>query len=77
MKEMGAQDDKRNGLAVLMAGCSRCGRVAPSPFEMQRDGWEIVYDEQGLVSITCPAHGAPAAGGEELPDYLIHSDETG
>jgi hypothetical protein len=75
-REMGGQDEKRNGLAVLMAGCSRCGCAAPSPFEMQREGWEIVYDEQGLVSITCPAHLAPEEGTDELPDYLIRPDET-
>jgi len=50
--------EKRNGLDVLMAGCSECGRIAPSPGEMHDEGWEIEADALGLVRITCPAHAA-------------------
>jgi hypothetical protein len=65
--------EKRNGLAVLMAGCSDCGRIAPSPAEMHDEGWDIEADDLGLVRITCPACAAPSAprnpGG--LPDYIV------
>jgi hypothetical protein len=65
--------EKRNGLAVLMAGCSDCARIAPSPADMHAEGWEIVADDLGLVSITCPACAAPAADRDPsaLPDYII------
>jgi hypothetical protein len=64
---------KRNGLAVLMAGCSECGRIAPSPAEMHSEGWEIEADDLGLVRITCPAHAAPAPPADPwaLPDYIV------
>jgi hypothetical protein len=65
-------DARRNGLAVLMAGCSECGRIAPSPAEMQREGWDIEADDLGLVRITCPAHAAPATP-SGLPDYIVGS----
>jgi len=65
-------DARRKGLAVLMAGCSDCGRIAPSPAEMQREGWEIEADDLGLVRITCPAHGAPPTL-PALPDYIVGS----
>ncbi len=65
--------EKRNGLAVLMAGCSECGRIAPSPAEMHAEAWDIESNDQGLVRITCPAHGAPTgpADPNALPDYII------
>jgi hypothetical protein len=65
--------EKRNGLAVLMAGCSECGRIAPSPAEMHDEGWDIEADDLGLVRITCPAHAAPAAPADpdRLPDYIV------
>ena len=65
--------EKRNGLAVLMAGCSECGRIAPSPADMHSEGWDIEADDHGLVRITCPAHRAntSAAGPTELPDYIV------
>ncbi len=54
-----------------MAGCSDCDRIAPSPAEMHSEGWLIVADENGLVSITCPAHRKPADTlADGLPDYL-------
>ena len=62
--------ERRNGLAVLMAGCSLCDRIAPPPAELHGEGWIVVYDEQGLVSITCPDHGKDAAG--DLPDYIVY-----
>jgi hypothetical protein len=63
---------KRNGLAVLMAGCSECGRIAPSPADMHAEGWEIESNALGLVRITCPVHGAGApAGPPGLPDYIV------
>jgi len=65
-------DARRTGLAVLMAGCSECGRIAPSPAEMHREGWEIEADDLGLVRITCPAHGAPPTT-PVLPDYIVGS----
>jgi hypothetical protein len=67
--------EKRNGLAVLMAGCSECGRIAPSPWEMQSEGWEIEANDLGLVRITCPAHAAPAqpTTTSGLPDYIINA----
>lgn len=69
--------EKRNGLAVLMAGCSQCDRIAPSPAEMHAEGWELVYDDSGLVSITCPAHGADALDDPDaLPDYLLVPDDA-
>ncbi len=64
--------EKRNGLAVLMGGCSECDRIAPSPAEMQAEGWEIISDDRGLVRITCPAHFKP---GNEVPDYLVVSED--
>lgn len=65
--------EKRNGLAVLMAGCSECGRIAPSPADMHAEGWEIEANDLGLVRITCPAHGAPASPADPsaLPDYIV------
>ena len=67
--------EKRNGLAVLMGGCSLCDRIAPSPAEMQEEGWEIISDDFGLVRITCPAHFAPQSSGDEIPDYLVFSED--
>jgi len=65
--------EKRNGLAVLMAGCSDCSRIAPSPAEMHEEGWDIEYDALGLVRITCPACAAPAEAADPsaLPDYIV------
>jgi hypothetical protein len=64
--------EKRNGLAVLMAGCSECGRIAPSPADMHAEGWDIEADDLGLVRITCPAHSAPPPTGPSgLPDYIV------
>jgi hypothetical protein len=65
--------EKRNGLAVLMAGCSECGRIAPSPAEMHDEGWEIEANDLGLVRITCPAHGGSGASSDPgtLPDYIV------
>ena len=63
----------RNGLAVLMAGCSQCARIAPSPAEMHAEGWLIEADDGGLVRITCPAHLVPARAEDELPDYLLEA----
>ena len=65
--------EKRNGLAVLMAGCSDCSRIAPSPADMHAEGWDIEYDNLGLVRITCPACAAPAAPADPsaLPDYIV------
>jgi hypothetical protein len=54
-----------------MAGCSDCDRIAPSPAEMHAEGWEIEYDQYGLVRITCPAHQAAAADPTVLPDYIV------
>jgi hypothetical protein len=45
-----------NGLAVLLAGCPECGRIAPSAAEMHSEGWLIVADDAGIRSIACPAH---------------------
>jgi hypothetical protein len=65
--------EKRNGLAVLMAGCSLCDRIAPAPIDMNRDGWVMVWDEHGLVSITCPDHEQASDGSNpnDLPDYIV------
>ena len=63
--------ERRNGLAVLMAGCSLCDRIAPQPAELHGEGWIVVYDAEGLVSITCPEHGEEAAAAE-LPDYIAY-----
>ena len=65
--------DKRNGLSVLLAGCSKCDRIAPSPIEMNIEGWEMEWENDQLVSITCPAHKQDDAGGSSdgLPDYLV------
>ena len=68
--------EARNGLAVLMAGCSQCDRIAPSAAEMHAEGWVIVADDQGLVSITCPAHGQAAAESNELPDYILTPENS-
>ncbi len=56
-----------------MAGCSQCGRIAPSPAEMHSEGWLIEADDLGLVCITCPKHlgSAPATSSDELPDYIV------
>jgi hypothetical protein len=68
--------ERRNGLAVLMAGCSKCDRIAPSPAEMHSEGWLIVADDFGLVSITCPAHGEDAQGADpDLPDCIVFPDD--
>jgi len=66
--------ERRNGLAVLMAGCSECDRIAPSPAEMHAEGWVIEADDRGLVRITCPAHRAQAA---EVPDYIVSLEDRG
>jgi hypothetical protein len=63
----------RNGLAVLMAGCSLCDRIAPPPAELHGEGWIVVYDEEGLVSITCPEHTSAPPG--ELPDYILRDQK--
>jgi hypothetical protein len=65
--------ERRNGLAVLMAGCSECGCIAPPPADMHAAGWEIEADDFGLVRITCPACATPAAPSTagELPDYIV------
>ena len=65
--------EKRNGLAVLMAGCSDCGRIAPSPADMHSEGWDIEANDFGLVRITCPACAAPPPKPDPgaLPDYII------
>jgi hypothetical protein len=63
----------RNGLAVLMAGCSQCDRIAPSPAELHAEGWLLEFDDHGLVRMTCPAH--LSSQEEEIPDYLVFSDE--
>jgi hypothetical protein len=60
---------QRNGLAVLMAGCSECDRIAPSPAEMHAEGWLIESDDLGLVRITCPAHGVNES--TDFPDYIL------
>ena len=67
------QVEKRNGLAVLMAGCSLCDRIAPSPIDMNREGWVMEWDEHGLVSITCPDHGQAPDGSnpDDLPHYIV------
>jgi hypothetical protein len=71
------QVEKRNGVAVLMAGCSLCERIAPSPIEMNSEGWIMEWDERGLVSITCPDHKQPPASApaspaaDDLPDYIV------
>jgi hypothetical protein len=67
--------DRRNGLAVLMAGCSLCDRIAPQPAELHGEGWIVVYDEEGLVSITCPEHTKYASDG--LPDYILSDPNAG
>jgi hypothetical protein len=67
--------ERRNGLAVLMAGCSLCDRIAPQPAELHGQGWVVVYDGEGLVSITCPDHAENATG--ELPDYILYDPKTG
>jgi hypothetical protein len=66
---------KLNGLAVLMGGCSECDRIAPSPAEMQAEGWEIISNDLGLVKITCPAHFSPEGDGAGVPDYLIFAED--
>jgi hypothetical protein len=63
--------DKGNGLSVLLAGCSRCDRIAPSPIDLHIEGWEMVWDEDRLVSITCPAHKVDADAPNDLPDYIV------
>jgi hypothetical protein len=63
----------RNGLAILMAGCSKCDRIAPPPAVMHEEGWLIEYDESGLVGITCPAH--LNEDKNAIPDYLVFADE--
>jgi hypothetical protein len=65
--------EKRNGLAVLMAGCSDCGPIAPSPADMHAEGWDIEADDLGLVRITCPSCAGPAepTNPDGLPDYIV------
>ena len=66
--------DKGNGMSVLLAGCSKCDRIAPSPIEMHIEGWEMVWEGDQLISITCPAHKKADDGGggsDELPDYIV------
>jgi hypothetical protein len=65
--------EKRNGLAVLMAGCSDCSRIAPPPADMHSEGWEIEANDLGLVRITCPACARPSAPSDPnaLPDYIV------
>lgn len=67
--------ERRNGLAVLMAGCSLCDRIAPPPAELHGEGWIVVYDREGLVSITCPDHSETSRPGE-LPDYILYDPNT-
>jgi hypothetical protein len=44
---------------------------------MHAGGWELEYDESGLVSITCPAHGDDAQSDPgELPDYILIPDDA-
>lgn len=50
--------DRRNGLAVLLAGCPSCGKIAPPPTEMHLQGWLIVVDQDGVKLIACPEHRA-------------------
>jgi hypothetical protein len=50
--------ERRNGLSVLLAGCPRCGKIAPAPTEMHLEGWLIVADEAGVKLIACPDHRA-------------------
>lgn len=63
--------DKANGLSVLLAGCSKCDRIAPSPIEMHIEGWEMVWEGDRLISITCPLHKQGADTGDDVPDYII------
>jgi hypothetical protein len=65
--------EKLNGVAVLMAGCSLCDRIAPSPIDMNNEGWIMEWDEHGLVSITCPGHnqGSNGSNPDDLPDYIV------
>lgn len=48
--------ERRNGLAVLLAGCPECGRIAPPPSEMHLQGWLVVADDTGVKLIACPEH---------------------
>ena len=66
----------RNGLAILMAGCSECDRIAPPPAVMHEEGWLIESDDLGLVRITCPAHLNEDKDKNAIPDYLVFADET-
>ena len=50
--------ERRNGLAVLLAGCPQCGKIAPPPTEMHLQGWLIVADADGVKLIACPEHRA-------------------
>jgi len=50
--------ERRNGLAVLLAGCPDCKRIAPPPTEMHLQGWLIVADQDGVQFIACPDHRA-------------------
>jgi hypothetical protein len=65
--------EKSNGLSVLLAGCSKCDRIAPSPIEMHIEGWEMVWEGDRLVSITCPKHREPDNPDNpvEIPEYIV------
>jgi len=47
-----------NGLAILLAGCPDCERIAPAPVDMHSEGWLIVADDTGVKLIACPEHRA-------------------
>ena len=66
-------NDKKNGIAVFLAGCCECGRIPPSPAEMHMEGWQLEWNDEGLERITCPDHVAPAASDDQsgLPDYVV------
>ena len=50
--------ERRNGLAVLLAGCPGCGRPAPAPADMHSQGWLILADDDGITLVACPDHRA-------------------
>lgn len=55
--------ERRNGFSILLAGCPECGRIAPAPADMHREGWLIEADDEGVKLIACPEHRALFEGG--------------
>ena len=48
--------ERRNGFAVLLAGCPECGRIGQNAATMHTEGWLIEFDDEGVTFIACPEH---------------------